>query len=55
MIWLVSGVVLWSVVHFVPTLARPLRQRLVTSWGDGRYRLAFSIIVVLSIALIVIG
>lgn len=35
--------------------APPLRQRLVASWGDGRYRIAFSIIVVLSIALMVIG
>ncbi|MEA3291880.1 MAG: NnrU family protein, partial [Pseudomonadota bacterium] len=55
MIWLVLGVALWSGVHFIPTLARPLRQRLIANWGSARYRLAFSFVVVLSIALMVIG
>ncbi len=55
MTWLVLGVILWSGVHFIPTLARPLRQSLIESLGDGRYRLAFSAIVMLSIVLMVIG
>lgn len=55
MIWLVLGVVLWSGIHFVPTLAIPFRQRLITSWGNGRYQAVFSIIVLSSIVLMVIG
>ncbi len=55
MTWLILGVTLWSVVHFVPTLAQPLRHRLIAQWGDGRYRAAFSIVVLFAIALIVVG
>lgn len=55
MIWLISGVVLWSAVHFVPTLAIPLRQRLRTSWGNGPYRAVFSLVVIASIVLMVVG
>ncbi len=55
MIWLFLGVVVWSGIHFLPTLGRPLRQRLITAWGAGRYRLAFSVVVVASIVLIVVG
>ena len=55
MIWLVLGVILWSAVHFVPTLAQPLRQSLVDRLGDGRYRLGFSLVVVTSIVMMVLG
>jgi uncharacterized membrane protein len=55
MIWLVSGVVLWSAVHLVPTLARPLRKSLIERVGNGKYRLGFSVVVVMSIGLMVLG
>ncbi len=55
MIWLITGVALWSIVHFIPTLAQPLRQRLITSFGITPYKIIFSIIVLLSIALMVFG
>ena len=55
MIWLIIGVTLWSGVHFIPTLAQPLRQSLITRLGDGRYRLVFSFVVVASIILMVMG
>lgn len=55
MIWLVLGLLLWSAVHSVPTLAQPLRQRLIDSLGKGPYRAVFSLVVVASIVLMVIG
>lgn len=55
MLWLILGVILWSVVHFIPTLARPLRQSLIEKLGDGPYRAAFSVVVLISIGLMVIG
>lgn len=55
MILLVSGIVLWSAVHFIPTLGRPLRERLIDGLGEIGYKIAFSVLVVSSIALIVIG
>ena len=55
MIWLILGVALWSGIHLVPTLAQTQRERFKSEWGDGRYQAVFSIIVVFSIILIVIG
>lgn len=55
MIWLVLGVLLWSCVHFIPTLARSLRERLIGSVGEGPYKGGFAVVVVVSIVLMVIG
>lgn len=55
MILLILGVILWSCVHFIPTLARPFRQSLINSLGDGPYRAGFSVVVLLSIVLMVLG
>lgn len=52
---LVLGVLLWSVLHFIPSLARPLRSSLIESMGDGTYRIVFSLGVVASIVLMVLG
>ncbi|MEE9335683.1 MAG: NnrU family protein [Granulosicoccaceae bacterium] len=55
MIWIVVGIVLWSLVHFIPTLAQPFRQKLIDSWGSRIYLAIFSISVVISIGLMVYG
>lgn len=55
MIWLILGVLLWSIAHLVPTLARPMRQTLIDRLGTGGYRAAFSLVVLLSIGLMVVG
>lgn len=55
MIWLITGVALWSGIHFIPTLAQPLRKSLIERLGEGRYSLVFSLVVVTSIVLMVIG
>ncbi len=55
MIWLVIGLLVWSGLHFIPSLAQGLRSALIESMGDGRYRIAFSIGVVASIVLMVMG
>ena len=33
MIWLILGVVIWSCIHFIPTLGQPFRQKLINSIG----------------------
>ena len=55
MTWLICGVVLWSVVHLIPTLARPFRQSLMDRLGAGPYRGMFSLLMVAALALIVVG
>ncbi len=55
MIWLVLGVALWSLVHFIPSIGLPLKVKLTQQLGDKGYRIGFSVVVVLSIVLMVIG
>lgn len=55
MIWLVAGVLLWSAIHLIPTLARPLRQSLIERMGNNAYRGVFSLLILISIGLIVVG
>lgn len=55
MIWLVLGVILWSVVHFIPTIGNSLKSRLVEAVGENGYKIGFSLLVVLSIVLMVVG
>lgn len=55
MLWLCLGVLLWGVVHLVPSIGRPLRTRLVSALGENGYKAAFAILIVTSIVLMVVG
>ncbi len=52
---LISGLLLWSGVHFIPSLAIPLKNKWENQLGDKGYQLSFSLIVVSSLVLIVFG
>ena len=52
---LVIGVVLWIVIHLVPTLARPFRQSMIERLGENGYKGGFSLIVFAALACIVLG
>ena len=52
---LVSGVILWVVVHLMPSVAPGLRQSLVDKLGNNAYRGIFALVIVSSVVLIVIG
>lgn len=55
MFWLVLGLVLWSVVHFVPSVTPDVKQRWKSAIGVGGYAGTFSLLIFLSIFLMVIG
>ena len=55
MIWLCIGVLLFMLVHFVPSLATGLRNSLINHVGKHPYRGLFSLLLVISIALMVFG
>ena len=55
MIWLCIGVLLWMAVHFIPSGARGLRDMLVARIGENPYKGVFSLAIVLSIVLMVVG
>lgn len=52
---LVLGLFIWLGVHFIPTLAIPLKTNWKTRLGDGGYQLSFSLIVVSSLIMIIVG
>ena len=55
MIWLGLGVVIWSATHLFPAVAQRPRTGIVKAIGEGPYKGAFSLLIVGSIALIVVG
>ncbi len=55
MIWLCIGVLLFMLVHFVPSLARGPRGLLINYIGEQPYKGFFSLLLIISIALMVIG
>lgn len=55
MILLIGGVILWCVLHLVPTLARPLRQSIIDKIGNNPYRGLFSLLILSALVMIVFG
>lgn len=52
---LVFGLLLWSGVHLVPAVAVAFRAKAVQRLGEGRYRMVFALLILLSIAAMVFG
>jgi len=52
---LIAGLVLWSLVHFTPSLAQALKNGLIMKLGGNGYKLLFTILMLTSVALIVYG
>jgi len=55
MVWLCLGVLLWMAVHLTPSLARGFRSSLAERIGEDPYKGAFSVALILSIVLMVVG
>jgi uncharacterized membrane protein len=55
MIWLSLGVLLFMTVHFVPGVARGFRSAAIERIGENPYKGIFSLLLLLSIALLVAG
>lgn len=52
---LISGLLLWSIVHFLPSVGRPIRASLINRLGDKAYPGVFSLLIILSLLFIVFG
>lgn len=52
---LIGGLLLWSAVHLVPTAGASFRARVVASRGEALYLGGFSVSILLSLVLIVLG
>ncbi|MDX1507705.1 MAG: NnrU family protein [Woeseiaceae bacterium] len=52
---LIVGVLLWSVVHLLPSLMPAQRARLLAALGENKYKGLFSLALVVALVLIVVG
>ena len=52
---LIIGVLIWILVHLIPTLEQPLKKTLVDRLGNNGYRGVFSLLVLTGLVLIVVG
>jgi len=55
MVLLLLGVLLFALVHFIPSFAPTLRQGAISKMGEGGYKGLFSLLLLASLALIIIG
>jgi uncharacterized membrane protein len=52
---LITGLLVWSLVHFIPSLAPPLKLKMISQFGKNGYKLIFALLIFSSLALIVFG
>lgn len=52
---MILGLLVWSVVHFVPTLGLSFKNDVIEKYGEKTYMAVFSILIVLSLVMIVFG
>jgi uncharacterized membrane protein len=55
MIWLVSGIVLWAVMHFIPAGLPDFRKWIMSQVGETTYRGVFALLVVIALVMIIAG
>lgn len=55
MILLVCGLLLWSLVHLIPTVGISIKQRWISALGLKRYIRTFMLLIITSLVLIVLG
>lgn len=52
---IIIGLLLWSAVHLLPSLGLPLKQAVVAKLGEKPYLLMFTVLIISSLVLIVMG
>ena len=52
---LISGLLIWSVVHLIPAVAPLMKQKWKTLLGETGYKLSFTVLLLASLALIIFG
>ena len=55
MMMLISGLVIWSIVHLLPSLAPKRKQQIIERRGETVYKLSFTICILAALALIIFG
>ena len=52
---LITGILIWSLIHFLPSLGQGLRRQLQAVLGTGPYKGLFSLAIVSALLCIIFG
>ena len=52
---LIAGLLIWSLVHLIPSLAAPFKSKLIAQLGEKAYKLLFAVLMFTALALIIFG
>lgn len=52
---LISGLVIWSVVHLTPAVAPAIKVKWMAAMGEKGYKLSFALLLLLALAMIILG
>lgn len=52
---LITGLLVWTAVHFIPSLAQPLKTKWKDKFGNTGYQITFALVVLLSLLMIIFG
>jgi len=52
---IITGLLLWSIVHLIPAAVPSLREGLISRLGENTYKLLFTLTIIISITLMVYG
>jgi uncharacterized membrane protein len=55
MTMLIIGIVIWSLIHFIPTAANDIRASLVESIGPSVYKIVFVLVSIGSLMFVIVG
>lgn len=55
MLYLIVGILIWSLIHFIPTYFFNFRKKIINVIGENPYKGISSLLIVVSIVLMVIG
>ena len=52
---LLIGLLVWSAVHFIPSLAQPVKAKWKDKFGNTGYQITFAFVILLSLLMIIFG
>ncbi len=55
MLYLIAGIFIWSLIHFIPTYFLNFRKKIINIAGENPYKGLFSLLIVVSIVLMIVG
>jgi uncharacterized membrane protein len=52
---LMTGLVMWALVHFIPSIGMPLKKAIVNRIGENGYKMVFALLMLAALGLVIYG